>query len=297
MRPPTCREASSRLSLLLDGRLAPSDADRIGNHLEGCGRCQGEYEALASLRRALEALPTPEPRPDALARTRAALAPRRVRQPVAVLGLAAAALLVAVAYMGGRPRTDAGGGHAGPPLQEGAVTAGLDSRVRSAQPRVFSVATTPRACLRLPRHVAQRTHAAGVGDSAAPSGLAPSGRAIVIVCPSALAPDVATLPPFGLQPVLPAVEPGTASYSAVIDPGTGEPGSHLAVTRTVGDDLSVESVSIAYQPALPGEPADPPDTRTEEEDTSHVRPTPEDAGPVVAPMPRLVGDLMPSGLV
>lgn len=78
MRPPTCREALSRLSLLLDGRLTAADADRIGEHLGACGRCRAEYEAVASLRKALAALPTPEPRPDALARIRAALTPRRV---------------------------------------------------------------------------------------------------------------------------------------------------------------------------------------------------------------------------
>lgn len=64
-----CREASNRLSLLLDGRLEPSEASEVTRHLDLCPNCRGEYDRLSKLQsrlQSLERVQCPEYLPDLL---------------------------------------------------------------------------------------------------------------------------------------------------------------------------------------------------------------------------------------
>ena len=86
-----------RLSALLDGELAPADAEAARGHLAACGWCSEELALAGEARRWLRSLPPVEPPADFYRRLRAdapAPAPmRRRRVGVAVLAATAAASL------------------------------------------------------------------------------------------------------------------------------------------------------------------------------------------------------------
>ena len=52
----SCREASRRLSELLDDELGPADQARLRLHLAACPRCAARAAALAATVRAIHAL-------------------------------------------------------------------------------------------------------------------------------------------------------------------------------------------------------------------------------------------------
>lgn len=98
------------LTAFLDGALDEARREVVARHLEACGACRAERDRLASALVALSRLPpAPEPSPGfearlaaRIARERrpgllARLAPRRVAWLAPAAGLAAAALVTAVA--------------------------------------------------------------------------------------------------------------------------------------------------------------------------------------------------------
>jgi anti-sigma factor RsiW len=80
---------STRLEARAAGDLAPSEAQAVDAHLEGCARCRSEFEAWELLFGELGHLPRPTPSPDFAARVMARVevrAPFRHRAADAVFG-------------------------------------------------------------------------------------------------------------------------------------------------------------------------------------------------------------------
>ncbi|MGI5818777.1 MAG: anti-sigma factor family protein, partial [Armatimonadota bacterium] len=48
-----------QLSALVDGRLSPDEARAVRKHLASCEECRAQYDAIASARRLLRAMPAP----------------------------------------------------------------------------------------------------------------------------------------------------------------------------------------------------------------------------------------------
>jgi anti-sigma factor RsiW len=109
-----------QLSALLDGELAPDEAVAVRQHLEGCGACREELEAVAAVRLALRDMPAVPAPPGFIGR--AVDRRRRDSRRGAVVVLAAAVLAVVV----------------------GLVAAGdADPSVGSGEPTEAAAAATP----------------------------------------------------------------------------------------------------------------------------------------------------------
>lgn len=104
-----CDEVERRLDDLLDGALARPEAEQVDAHLARCAACRRERDALASLRRAVHALPRDvQPARDLWPEIEVCLAGTTRRSPVSwtwALPVAATlALAVALAYLVGAGR-------------------------------------------------------------------------------------------------------------------------------------------------------------------------------------------------
>jgi len=287
MKPLACREMPARLSLLLDGRLTADEASAAQSHLRQCHACRREHEALLALRVTLAALPTPEPRADALPRLRAALTGAPLAGPVRVLGVAAAGLLLLAVYLARvdrpTPVNTARVGQATSPADGRRATAGtVPSRPELRKGRkgdcpLLAVASPP-ASLQPASHrpgpvkTSRSSRTCPRAEAPSPTG-APHGSLIVVVFEAEAPPGEP--PPVSPDPApvaLASIEPGTTSYFGEIAPQDDAPGSQLMVSRTIGDDLLVEKIEIAYQPLPPTCPDPAPRLDEDEEESSHVPP-------------------------
>ncbi len=288
MKPLACREMPARLSLLLDGRLTADEASAAQSHVRQCDACRREHEALLALRATLAALPTPEPRADALPRLGAALTRVPLARPVRVLGVAAAGLLLLAVYLARVERPSPANtprvAQAASPAHGGRAPAGtvpLRPELRQGRDEdcpLLAVASPPapfQAASRRPSPAkaswSSRTDPQAKATSPA---AAPHGSPIVVVFePEASAGERPSFSLDAAPAALAGIEPGTTSYFGEIAPQSDAPGSELIVSRTIGDDLSVEKIEIAYQSLPPTGPDPAPRLEEDEDESSHV-PTP-----------------------
>lgn len=65
-----CETAQERIALAAWGELSGEEKKQLDEHLAGCGMCRGEMEAVEAMVKAMSLLPSEEPSPNLLARTR-----------------------------------------------------------------------------------------------------------------------------------------------------------------------------------------------------------------------------------
>jgi predicted anti-sigma-YlaC factor YlaD len=87
------------LPLAVSADLSAADVKQVREHLASCAQCRATSEDFAALGQALRSLPTPQPRPELLARVRAAAESRMVNQETRTRDIAILALLVVAAWI------------------------------------------------------------------------------------------------------------------------------------------------------------------------------------------------------
>jgi hypothetical protein len=77
-----CGRVTNLISAFIDRELTGADMLQVREHLDGCGACRHEYDALARMKSLLGRMPAAEPRPDYVAATVLRLHVAQGRAPV-----------------------------------------------------------------------------------------------------------------------------------------------------------------------------------------------------------------------
>jgi Putative zinc-finger len=185
-----------RLSLYLDGELAPAARSEVESHLRGCAACARHLEELAAVDAAARELPVPAPAGyfDSLpARVRARLPPPRRRSPpvwvwAAAAGIAIAALVPSLFQRTATPVPEAARIQEPAPAAP-AIAPGAPAREEA---RVEAPADVPAA--RLAREKTAMKDQGSIKLKAVPAGAAPAA-ATPAPLPARAAENAAAPPP------------------------------------------------------------------------------------------------------